>query len=336
MIGLGMKLGLAALVTYWISSAFGWNFWTVAIILGVLVVGHHLSRHFGWLGMTPATRTAGGGISGGMMRFVVGFSTLTFVMMVGTKLIGVSNNYAFSYFLGLGPRPWLYPAGVTTDLLIWVALFFLSMVIGALAAYQRLKPALMIFGLTLVFLFTAREMPRTAEVVRPKPMNGPATPLLGESQAWADTDQKVAERGVIPTAALTTYRYLFGGTLGEVAGRTGGAIRSVLPSRSTAPRPASTAASVSPAPPPEYPTKGEGHATMSAPLKAFITPGQTSVTPSRAAKYCFAEDLSVCYEDRSGHKMEKDPERIREWKEMPPGKYLVSPLEADDIFFQWQ
>ena len=208
-----IQLALVALGSYWISSAFGWGFWPVAIALGVLWGGYHLARHFGWFGMAPApaaTRTAGGGsISAGMMKFVVGFSTLTFVMMVGTKVIGVSNNFAFTYLFGWGPRPWLYPTA-TTDILIWVSLFFLSAVIATLTANGRAKPALVIFGLTLVFLFVVREMPRTGEVARPKPENPVIVAGGGTPTKWDETDQAVSERGVIPTTTGTAWRFGFG------------------------------------------------------------------------------------------------------------------------------
>lgn len=245
-----VRLILWALVSYWVSSAFGWRFWTVAIGLGVLVGGYSLAQHFGWFRLRPAPSASGGGVSARMTRFLVGFSTLTFVMMVGTKVIDVSNNYAFTYFLGLGPRPWLYPAGITTDLLIWVALFFISVVIAGLTANDRMKPALWIFGLTLAFLFTAREMPRLGEMARPKaatPMRVAVSPP--PANKWEETDQAASERGTVPTAFCVGYQWAFGPhwpcTGGNAVSTVKGAISSMLPA------PAPSAAAVSaPAPAP--------------------------------------------------------------------------------------
>jgi len=194
---------LLALVAYWVSSAFVWPFWTVVIVLGVLYGLYRLAQHNGWVGMSPSS---GGGITAGMTKFLVGFSTLTFVMMVGTVVIGVSNNYAFSYFLHLGPRPWLYPAHTTTDLLIWVSLFFISIVIAGLAANGRVKPALAIFAVTLVFLFIAREMPRTAKAIAPTPIAA----MPAGATHWEKTDQSVAEKGAIPVAVDTATSLGFG------------------------------------------------------------------------------------------------------------------------------
>ena len=197
--------------SYWISSAFGWGFFPVAIGIGVLWGAWLLARHIGWFGMTRTTAAAGGGgVSAGMKKFVVGFSTLTFVMMVGTAVIGVSNNYAFSYFLNLGPRPWLYPAHTTTDLLIWVALFFLSTVVAYMTANGRIKPALVIFGVTLAFLFVYREMPRVFDVLVPVPSSGPAPTRPGESQERANTEGSVAERGIAPVVVEVTKEFIMG------------------------------------------------------------------------------------------------------------------------------
>lgn len=244
-----VKFGIGALIAWWISSAFSWNFWVVAIGIGVLVGVYSLAQHLGWFGMTPHTTAHGGGVSAGMTKLVVGFSTLTFVMMVGTSIIGVSNNYAFSYFLGLGPRPWLYPSGVTTDLLIWVSLFFISVVIAVLATRERMKPALVIFGITLVFLFIVREMPRTATAVAPKPIaNMPAG-----STPWQKTDQAVAESGAIPTAAKTGWKFLFGTTVERAAKGVGDWISSNRPR--TAPTAVPTAAPAPAAPVVHVPTR---------------------------------------------------------------------------------
>ena len=222
---LGLKVLLGALVTYWVSSAFGWNFWIVAAVIGVLM----LAKHFGWFGMTrTSVASTSSGVSAKMMKFVVGFTTLTFIMMVGTVIIGVSNNYAFSCFLALGPRPWLYPSGVPTDLLIWIALFFLSVVIAGLAANGRVKPAIWIFGLTLAFLFVARQMPRVAETARPKAATQMTVPTIipPPTTRWEEADQAASEgRGIAPVVVDTAKKAVVGD---HVAKRLGGGIRGTL------------------------------------------------------------------------------------------------------------
>ncbi len=220
------KFAIAALGVYWVSSSFGWNPWTVAIVGGVLYGLYKLAQHQGWGGLSRPAAAHGGGISDGMKKFIVGFSTLTFVMMVGTTVVGVSNNFAFSYFLTTGPRPWLYPTA-STDILIWVALFFCSVVIAAMTAHGRVKPALTIFGIVLISLFVAREMPRSAEMARPKsatPMTVPAIPA--PTTKWEEADQAASEgRGIGPVAIDTAKKAVVGD---KVAQRVGTEIRETV------------------------------------------------------------------------------------------------------------
>jgi len=96
-------------------------------------------------------------------------------------------------------------------------------------------------------------------------------------------------------------------------------------------------ATVSPTPPPAptFPTSGEGHANKEVGLKAYLDPQRTFTRPSGRARYVFAEDPSLYYDDLAGASINRDAKRRRIWWDMPEGKYIVYPLEADDIFFRW-
>lgn len=212
-------LAILLVVSYWATQIPGWpmNIWNTAIVGGVLYGAYRLCCWMGWIGGHHPATVAGGhggggggsGISAGMWKFAVGFGTLAALMMVGTVIIGVSNNSVFAYFLGLGPRPWIYPIA-TTDVLVWVALFIISTGIAVLTVEGRWKPAGWVFGVTLIVLFVYRELPRTFEATRPVPASGPATPSPSESQDKADADKALAERGALPVVGDTVAKLGFG------------------------------------------------------------------------------------------------------------------------------
>lgn len=87
-------------------------------------------------------------------------------------------------------------------------------------------------------------------------------------------------------------------------------------------------------PPPEYPLAGEGHAKAGVGIKAYLDPKRTYTRPSGPAKYVFAEDTSLFFDDVEGHVVDRTPNR-QKWQEMPEGKYIVYPLVRDDIYFKW-
>jgi len=102
-----------------------------------------------------------------------------------------------------------------------------------------------------------------------------------------------------------------------------------------APRPMAT-----PAPPAvptvdmEYPTSGSGRATKEVGLKAYLDPLRVHTLPSGPARYVFAEDRSVFFDDMAGAKIDETESRKIWWK-MPAGKYIVYPLVVDEIIFKW-
>jgi|GEM_PF-5503928 len=88
--------------------------------------------------------------------------------------------------------------------------------------------------------------------------------------------------------------------------------------------------------PPEYPRTGEGQATRAMPIKAWLDPLKTRTRPSRPARYVFALDTVLVFDDSAGAFVDKS-ERRKVWWGMPAGRYLVIPLHAKDqeMYFRW-
>ena len=84
----------------------------------------------------------------------------------------------------------------------------------------------------------------------------------------------------------------------------------------------------------EFPISGEGHARRGVGLKAYLDPQRSFTRPSGPAKYVFAEDTSLFFDDTEGAKVDLTAHR-KEWQQMPAGKYVIYPLDRDDIFFKW-
>ena len=321
---LAIELGLGALLALWISDATSINFWVVA----AGVIGLYFLIVRGWRPTLGAIAPRVGGNIGNLPVNVVIWLG---IMLLGTTLIAFSNVEAFVEIMKIGPRPWLWPGGMLLKFLLWVCLAF----IAGSAATPNASPrpwARLIFGLGFLVIFTIAYEPRSAEAIRPKPANGPAMPLPGETQAWADYDKAKAENGRIPTYFCITWQDMWGPRW-PCAGNTTigatvkGAISSVLPARTA------SAATVAPTPV-EFPTFGEGHATKTAPIKTWLDPKRTFTRPSGPARYVFAEDSSLFFDDVEGAKIDRTENR-KIWQDMPEGKYLVEPLDGGDIFFRW-
>jgi hypothetical protein len=80
----------------------------------------------------------------------------------------------------------------------------------------------------------------------------------------------------------------------------------------------------------KYPRAGSGVATKAG-LKAWLDPKHSYTRPSGPAKYCRADDLSTCFEDKAGTTVEVNPL----WQAQHAGEYVVFPLGNADITFRW-
>jgi len=136
--------------------------------------------------------------------------------------------------------------------------------------------------------------------------------------------ERVEKEGVLPIVDNEVRNFLFG------------------PS-SNRPQPArtqeTTTAVVKATPAPEFPTAGEGVATKSTPVKAWLDPGRTYVRPMRSstdetpapARYVLVENPAKYFDD-VGPDLNQNH---RAWDKMPAGQYLVYPLRDDEIYFRW-
>lgn len=84
----------------------------------------------------------------------------------------------------------------------------------------------------------------------------------------------------------------------------------------------------------EFPFSGEGHATKEAGIKAYLDPRRTFTRPSGPARYVFANDPVLFFDDTEGHKVDRTKNR-KAWQEMPEGNYIVYPLDRNRIWFKW-
>ena len=226
-VGWVIEIGLVALAAHWISDAIGVNFWFVVIAAVGLYLAITKGKGLGLL--RPATPAAGGGFHpiAGARTLLVGFATFTGVMMIGTYVIRVSNNFAFDQFSKLGWRIWLWPAGVSQDLLMWVCLAFIAAWIASEASKGNAKIAGAIFITALVVMFIVKMLPRTGEMARPKaatPMT--VKPIAAPTTKWEEADQAASEgRGFAPVAIETAKKAVVGD---NVSRRTGTLVRETV------------------------------------------------------------------------------------------------------------
>jgi len=217
-----LHLSVIVLVTYLVADALSLPFWVVAIAVVAIYY------FFVFRKAPAATGSASysfAGIWDGLKNFMVAVLVFTAIMMLVTRFINVSNNYAFSQFQKLGWRPWLWPHGVALDLLLWVCAAMLVAGVAARATRGNWKIAGAIFTVSFVLIFTMRALPRTGEATRPKPATA-TTPAPGETQGWADTDAAIAEgRGIAPVVAETAKKAVLGN---DVSRRTGTLLRETV------------------------------------------------------------------------------------------------------------
>ena len=85
----------------------------------------------------------------------------------------------------------------------------------------------------------------------------------------------------------------------------------------------------------EFPVSGEGHATKTNGVRAWLDPIRTSVFPSQPARYVFVEDTVVFFDDTEGARVDRTPHH-QVWLDMPAGRYIIYPLgNRDRIFVRW-
>ena len=86
-----------------------------------------------------------------------------------------------------------------------------------------------------------------------------------------------------------------------------------------------------------FPTSGEGYATLDKPIKAYLIPLRTHIKVLGAGhtKFVFASDpntffICACkkYEGESGN--------IEDWYHMPAGNYFIYPYQRDEVAVSWR
>jgi type II secretory pathway pseudopilin PulG len=80
---------------------------------------------------------------------------------------------------------------------------------------------------------------------------------------------------------------------------------------------------------PEYPRSGEVYPTKATPVKAWIDPGKTHTRAMATVKYCVVDHPKMCWTDQMNG---RDDTAFRNF---PAGRYIVSPLGDDEVYFRW-
>jgi len=345
-----LQIAIGAFVAWGISSYMDWDFFLTAAVVAVV-----------WLWFTHRTPAAAGGgaapAGGGFLNWLTNTVTRIFgsvehfvgtalvflaLMLIVGKISGVSPYWVIQRFIRMG-LPWNWGADTGLPVLVFVCEAFLAAGIAYTAVHGNWKLAGLIFGVSGIMFFVMMSMPETFKAVRPIPAGGPAKPIPGRNQTWADGDQSVAERGAIPVITDTAVRVGFGKP-DPNHGVVGGGVKRfwVWAFGPPAPRAPRTTSSSAPAPravvptappeDPEYPRSGEGYTTKEVGLKCWLDPRHTYTRPSGPARYVVANHPSMFFDDVEGTKVQVNTT----WQGMPAGKYIVYPISRDDeIFFRW-
>lgn len=88
----------------------------------------------------------------------------------------------------------------------------------------------------------------------------------------------------------------------------------------------------------EFPTSGQGYATMEKPIKAYLNPlrSHTVVLGAGHTKFVLVSDTNIFYFCACKKPDTTKTGKIEEWWKMPAGNYLVYPNGKDEIMFSWQ
>lgn len=82
---------------------------------------------------------------------------------------------------------------------------------------------------------------------------------------------------------------------------------------------------------PEYPYSGTGRGTKMDGVKAYLDPRKAYTRISAKAKFVYVPNTSITYTDENPGVINKS----KKWWDMPPGEYLVYPLEDEYLDFTW-
>jgi hypothetical protein len=85
---------------------------------------------------------------------------------------------------------------------------------------------------------------------------------------------------------------------------------------------------------PEYPYSGTGRGTKTEGVKAYLNPRKAYTRISNPAKFVFVANPSLYFEDKMPGVIDRTP-LSQIWHNMPPGEYLVYPIEDETLDFTW-
>jgi hypothetical protein len=84
----------------------------------------------------------------------------------------------------------------------------------------------------------------------------------------------------------------------------------------------------------EFPTSGEGYATMDKPIKAYIDPHKTHTRPVGCVRYTFFDNPSIWIIERGPVEGNSGID-VNKFLSMPAGRYVVTPEGTENAFLRW-
>jgi hypothetical protein len=333
-----VRIGAILLLGYWISGATTLPmFWTTGAVAAMYIYFAYPGLR-GASGAHGAHATGGGhGVAGtiggalhGATRTLKGLLVFTAIMMIATRFMQVSNNYAFTEFMKLGWRFWLWPQGIYLDVILWTAVAFLVAGIAEKTANGQRGMAVGIFSVSALIIFVMMWMPMTGEMARPKPSKAlPAT-----ATAWQEADATASEEGVIPVAVGTTTKFLFGEKWRRFL--PWGGKKDATPVVVNQPQAMNTPAVNTMPEDPEWPSAGIGVAKKGVGIQAWMdtSPSGTETVQSAPVRYVLESNPAIYFDDMEvGGKVDREARKA--WRKLPTGRYIVYPIGDDDVEFRW-
>ncbi|MBI2631095.1 hypothetical protein HYW73_02665 [Candidatus Nomurabacteria bacterium] len=208
------------LISYWVSRKFPSITFPMAAI-GILGVWFFATKGRGFL--QHLIGVGGGAVGhgprhffGSIGHFFLNLSVWVAVMMIGARVTGVSNSYAFYHLDDLGWRFWYWPSGIAMDLLMWVSIAFLAGWVATQAGRGNMRVAGTIFAVTAIVIGLIMVLPTTGKRVLPTEKTGPQKGEVTKNATDTALAEAYSKGGVVGTGGAVVATVLSGSTTTDI------------------------------------------------------------------------------------------------------------------------